>query len=73
MPDDVSPDGLGNLIVTDVRHTRHAVTRTSIVTGATTTLARAGLIEPQGLLIDPAGRIYVSDDQADVILELTPR
>jgi glucose/arabinose dehydrogenase len=35
-------------------------------------LARSGLIEPQGLLVDAAGRIYVSDDQADVILRLTP-
>ncbi|MEO7130770.1 MAG: hypothetical protein ABIZ07_05285 [Dermatophilaceae bacterium] len=72
MPDDVSPDGFGNLVVTDVRHTRHDVTRTAIATGATTTLARTGLIEPQGLVIDSSGRIFVSDHLADVIIELTP-
>lgn len=32
---------------------------------------RLGLSEPQGLVIDSAGRIFVSDDLADVI-ELTP-
>ena len=73
MPDDVSPDGFGNLVVTDVRHTRHDVIRTMIATGATTTLARTGLIEPQGLAIDSSGRIFVSDDLADVIIELIPR
>lgn len=72
MPDDVSPDGFGNLVVTDVRHTRHDVTRTMIATGASTTLARTGLIEPQGLVVDPSGRIFVSDDLADVIIELIP-
>lgn len=73
MPDDVALDGFGNIIVTDVRHTRHSVTRTNLKTGATTTLASAGLVEPQGLVLDHTGAIYVSDDIADVVIKLTPR
>jgi DNA-binding beta-propeller fold protein YncE len=73
MPDDVALDGFGNIIVTDVRHVRHSVTRTNLRTGATTTLASAGLVEPQGLVIDGTGAIYVSDDIADVIIKLTPQ
>ena len=73
MPDDVALDGFGNIIVTDVRHVRHSVTRTNLRTGATTTLASAGVIEPQGLVLDSTGAIYVSDDIADVIIKLTPR
>lgn len=73
MPDDVAPDGFGNIIVTDVRHIRHSVTRTDLASGATSTLASAGLVEPQGLVIDRTGAIYVSDDIADVIIKLTPR
>lgn len=73
MPDDVALDGFGNIIVTDVRHARHSVTRTNLRTGATTTLASAGLVEPQGLVIAAGGAIIVSDDIADVIIKLTPR
>lgn len=73
MPDDVALDGAGDIVVTDVRRTRHSVTRTDLATGATTTLASAGLVEPQGLVIDGGGALYVSDDIADVIIKLTPR
>jgi len=72
MPDDLTLDGHGNLVVTDVRHTNHDVRRWPLAGGSSTVLARAGLVEPQGLLVDAAGRIYVSDDQTDVILLLTP-
>ena len=72
MPDDLALDGHGNLLVTDVRHVRHDLRRWPLAGGPATVLARSGLIEPQGLLVDAAGRIYVSDDQADVILRLTP-
>ncbi|WP_344256657.1 SMP-30/gluconolactonase/LRE family protein [Terrabacter carboxydivorans] len=72
MPDDVVLDGHGNLLVTDVRHVNHDVRRWSLSGGASTVLARSGLVEPQGLLVDAAGRIYVSDDKSNVILRLTP-
>lgn len=72
MPDDVALDGHGNLLVTDVRHVNHDVRRWPLAGGGSTVLARSGLIEPQGLLVDPAGRIYVSDDKSNVILRLTP-
>lgn len=72
MPDDVTLDGHGNLLVTDVRHVNHDVRRWSLAGGGSTVLARSGLIEPQGLLVDSAGRIYVSDDKSNVILRLTP-
>ncbi len=72
MPDDVALDGHGNLLVTDVRHTRHDLRRWPLAGGPSTVLAGSGLIEPQGLLVDTTGRIYVSDDRADVILRLTP-
>jgi sugar lactone lactonase YvrE len=77
MPDDVALDGHGNLLVTDVRHTRHDLRRWPLgggpsTVGPSTVLASTGLIEPQGLLVDGSGRIYVADDQARVILRLTP-
>ncbi len=72
MPDDVALDGRGALLVTDVRHTRHGLRRWPAGGGPSTVLARTGLIEPQGLLVDPAGRIYVSDDKTRLILRLTP-
>jgi sugar lactone lactonase YvrE len=82
MPDDVALDGHGNLLVTDVRHTRHDLRRWPLgggrstvvpsTVGPSTVLASSGLIEPQGLLVDGSGRIYVADDQARAILRLTP-
>ena len=72
MPDDVALDGHGNLLVTDVRHTRHDVRRWPLSGGTSTVLASSGLIEPQGLLVDGSGRIFVADGQARVILRLTP-
>ncbi len=71
MPDDLVFDGQGDLLVTDVRHTRHDLRRWPAGGGPSTVLAGAGLIEPQGLVVDPAGRIYVSDDRARLILRLT--
>jgi streptogramin lyase len=73
MPDDVALDGAGNLLVTDVRHTRHDVRRWPRAGGPSTLLAGDGLIEPQGLLVRRTGAIFIADDQARVILRLTPR
>jgi len=73
MPDDLAFDPAGNLLVTDVRHTRHDVRRRPRTGGAPTVLARADLLEPQGLQVTPSGTILVADDQARLILRLTPR
>jgi DNA-binding beta-propeller fold protein YncE len=72
MPDDVSLDGHGNILVTDLAAGRHQLTRTPLAGGPATVLARSGLVEPQGLLVTPDDRVFVSDDRADVILELVP-
>jgi sugar lactone lactonase YvrE len=72
MPDDAALDGHGNLLVTDLAAGRHQLTRTPLRGGGTTVLARSGLVEPQGLVVDAHGDIFVSDDRTDVILELVP-
>lgn len=72
MPDDLALDAFGGIVVTDVRLRNHSVTRFALDGSARTTLARAGLAEPQGLLIDRRGHIYVADDRANLIVELTP-
>ncbi len=73
MPDDLAFDASGDLLVTDVRHTVHDLRRWPADGGPPTVLARAGLVEPQGLLVTPHGDVYVSDDQVDVILRVSPR
>jgi DNA-binding beta-propeller fold protein YncE len=72
MPDDVSLDGHGNLLVTDLAAEQHELTRTPLSGGHPTVLARSGLVEPQGLVVTPTGDVFVSDDRADTILELVP-
>jgi streptogramin lyase len=72
MPDDLAFDAAGDLLVTDVRHVVHDVRRWPADGGPSMVLARSGLVEPQGLLVTPTGQVYVSDDQADVILRLSP-
>ncbi len=72
MPDDVIPDGFGNLLIIDLEPTIHALIRFNIHTGQRETLARKGLIEPQGVLTDQQHNIFVSDDYANIIMEYTP-
>jgi sugar lactone lactonase YvrE len=72
MPDDVIPDGFGNLLIIDLEPTIHALIRFNIHTGQHEILASKGLIEPQGLLTDQQHNIFVSDDYANVILKYTP-
>lgn len=72
MPDDVAFDQQGNMLVIDLQPSIHALIRVLQATGARETLLSKGLIEPQGLVIDQRGNIYVSDDYADTITELTP-
>jgi streptogramin lyase len=72
MPDDVVFDPQGNLLVIDLDPTIHALIRLNPTTGQQTTLDSKDFIEPQGLVIDPKGDVFVSDDIADVIVEFTP-
>ncbi|MFL5659681.1 MAG: hypothetical protein ACJ8CB_36575, partial [Ktedonobacteraceae bacterium] len=72
MPDDVVPDGYGNLLVIDLEPSIHALIRLNLATGKRETLASQGYIEPQGLVVDTHGNIYVADDYANVIMKYTP-
>ncbi len=72
MLDDVVIDANGNILVTDLEPQIHALIRYNPTTGARTTLASRGYIEPQGLEIDARGNIFVSDDYANIIVEYSP-
>lgn len=72
MPDDVALDPYGNLLVIDLAPSIHALIRMNLATGQRKTLASNGYIEPQGLVIDERGHIFVSDDYANIITEYTP-
>jgi len=72
MPDDVIPDGHGNLLIIDLSPSLHSLIRLNLTTGKRETLGRQGYIEPQGLLLDSRGDIFVSDDYANIIMEYKP-
>jgi len=70
MLDDVVLDTHGNVLVTDLQPSIHALIRMNLATGLRETLVSKGLIEPQGLVIGTRDNIFVSDDYANLILEL---
>ncbi len=70
MLDDVALDTHGNVLVTDLQPSIHVLIRMNLATGRRETLVNNGLIEPQGLAIDARDNIFVSDDYANLILEL---
>ncbi len=72
MPDDVAFDPAGNLLLIDLQPAIHALIRVNLATDQRATLASQGFIEPQGLLVNQRGTIYVSDDYADSIVEFVP-
>lgn len=72
MPDDVAFDHQGNLLVTDLKPSIHALIRLRHITGKREILASRGFIEPQGLVIDTRDDIYLSDDYANKIVEYIP-
>jgi sugar lactone lactonase YvrE len=72
MPDDVAFDQEGNLLVTDLRPSIHALVRLNLQTGRHETLTTAGLFEPQGLLVTVQDHIIISDDATNIIEELIP-
>jgi hypothetical protein len=72
MPDDLLPDGYGNILVIDLQPNIHSLIRLNLATGKRETLDMQGYIEPQGLAINGHNDIFVSDDYADLIKEYTP-
>lgn len=72
MPDDVAFDLEGNLLVTDLRPSIHALVRVNLQTGQHETLTTTGLFEPQGLLVTAQDHIIISDDATNIIEELIP-
>lgn len=72
MLDDVSIDNNGMILVTDLDPAIHALIRFNPATGTRTILASKGYIEPQGLVLDQQGNIFVADDYANIIVEYTP-
>ena len=72
MLDDIALDPRGNILVTDLLPSIHALIRIDAATGNRQTLASRGYIEPQGLLVASNDTIYVSDDYADIIVEYIP-
>lgn len=72
MLDDVVLDTHGNALVIDLQIPVHALIRLNLATGQHETLASAGFIEPQGLVIDGHDNIWVSDDYANIIMEYSP-
>ena len=71
-PDDVAFDQHGNMLVIDLLPSIHALIRVRLTTGKHETLLSKGFIEPQGLVVDKNDNIYVSDDFANIIVELIP-
>ena len=69
MLDDIALDPRGNILVTDLLPSIHALIRIDVAMGKRQTLASRGFIEPQGLLVGSNDTIYLSDDYADIIVE----
>ncbi len=72
MLDDVAFDTYGNVLVTDLKPSIHALIRLNLTTGKRDTISSQGFIEPQGLAVDARGDIFLSDDYADKIVEYIP-
>lgn len=72
MLDDVALDPQGNILVTDLKPSVHALIRVDLATDRHEVLASQGWIEPQGLVVDAHGDIYLSDDSANKIVEYIP-
>lgn len=70
--DDVAFDHQGNLLVTDLSPSIHALIRIRLPGGQRETIASQHFIEPQGLVVDSRDDICVSDDYANKIVEYIP-
>jgi sugar lactone lactonase YvrE len=72
MPDDVALDPQGHLLITDLGPNTHALIRLDPASGQRETLAQTGLVEPQGLVVDARGDIFLADEAAHQIIEYVP-
>ncbi len=72
MLDDIVIDPHGNLLVTDVSSSIHALIRVNLVTGKREILASQGYEKPEGLLVDAKDDIYLADDDVGKIEEYVP-
>lgn len=72
MLDDVAFDPQGNILVTDLKPSIHSLIRLRPSNGQREVLASQGFIEPQGLVVDAKGDIFLSDDFANKIVEYAP-
>jgi len=68
----VAFDHHGNLLVTDLKPSIHALIRLRHITGKREILASSGFVEPQGLVVDTRDDIYLSDDHVGKIVEYIP-
>ncbi|MDQ6644631.1 MAG: hypothetical protein M3Y76_09295 [Chloroflexota bacterium] len=72
MLDDIVIDPHGNLLVTDVSPSIHALIRVNLATGKREVLASQGYEKPEGLLVDAKNDIYLADDDVGKIEEYVP-
>jgi sugar lactone lactonase YvrE len=72
MPDDVAFDPQGHLLITDLGPHTHALIRLDLASGQRETLAQAGLVEPQGLVVDARGDIFLADEAGHQVIEYVP-
>lgn len=72
MPDDDVPNRYGNVPVIDLQPSIRALIRLNPTTGGRETLASQGFIEPQRLVVDTPGNMYVADDYAHLMIKYTP-
>jgi streptogramin lyase len=71
-PDDVAFDPQGNLLIIDLGAAAHALIRLDPVSGQRETLAQVGVEEPQGLVVDARGDIFVADEAMRQVIEYMP-
>jgi sugar lactone lactonase YvrE len=72
MLDDIVFDPHGNLLLTDVSSSIHALIRFNLATGQRVTLASQGYEKPEGLLVDAKDNIYLADDDIGKVVEYIP-